>query len=281
MRHKIGFMQGRLSPMVNGKIQAFPKDHWQEEFSKAHALEIGKMEWTLDQEDLYQNPFMNPKGQSEIQSLQKKYSVAIPSVTGDCFMQAPFFKFQDKASGYKQDRILDFENVIKSCGKLGVEFIVFPLVDNSSITSENDEICLFEVMNSQLQLLKDNHVKIVFESDFPPQKLKKFIAKFPKSFFGINYDIGNSASLGFDPQEEINAYGDRILNVHVKDRIRGGSTVPLGQGNAQFDVVFSELAKIPYSGNYILQTARAPNNEHEKFVQDFTLFVIGKIEKWT
>ena len=27
----VGFMQGRLSPMVDGKIQAFPWGHWQEE----------------------------------------------------------------------------------------------------------------------------------------------------------------------------------------------------------------------------------------------------------
>ena len=26
---QIGFMQGRLSPMINGKIQSFPKDNWQ------------------------------------------------------------------------------------------------------------------------------------------------------------------------------------------------------------------------------------------------------------
>jgi len=29
--NRIGFMQGRLSPQVNGKIQAFPWSHWQSE----------------------------------------------------------------------------------------------------------------------------------------------------------------------------------------------------------------------------------------------------------
>ena len=29
---RIGFMQGRLSAMVEGKIQAFPWDEWREEF---------------------------------------------------------------------------------------------------------------------------------------------------------------------------------------------------------------------------------------------------------
>ena len=35
-RGKIGFMQGRLSPLVDGKIQAFPWDCWSEEFSVAN-----------------------------------------------------------------------------------------------------------------------------------------------------------------------------------------------------------------------------------------------------
>ena len=45
-------------------------------------------------------------------------------------------------------------------------------------------------------------------------------------------DIGNSASLGLNPLDEFEAFGDRILNVHVKDRVLGGTTVPLGLGNA-------------------------------------------------
>ena len=36
MEISIGFMQGRLSPLVNGKIQAFPWDYWRDEFSLAN-----------------------------------------------------------------------------------------------------------------------------------------------------------------------------------------------------------------------------------------------------
>ena len=34
-KSRIGFMQGRLSPMVNGKIQAFPYETWKNEFAIA------------------------------------------------------------------------------------------------------------------------------------------------------------------------------------------------------------------------------------------------------
>ena len=88
----IGFMQGRLSPLVNGKIQAFPWDCWGDEFSVANEYGFKIMEWTLDQYQLYENPLMIEKGRREIINLISKYNVSIPSLTGDCFMQAPFFK---------------------------------------------------------------------------------------------------------------------------------------------------------------------------------------------
>ena len=49
-------MQGRLSALVDGKIQAFPWDEWREEFPRANALGLTRMEWTIDQERLRDNP---------------------------------------------------------------------------------------------------------------------------------------------------------------------------------------------------------------------------------
>ena len=34
----LGFMQGRLSPMYNGKIQKFPINHWKSEFFIATSI---------------------------------------------------------------------------------------------------------------------------------------------------------------------------------------------------------------------------------------------------
>jgi L-ribulose-5-phosphate 3-epimerase len=56
--------------------------------------------------------------------------------------------------------------------------------------------------------------------------------------------------------EEIATLGDLIQNVHIKDRLRGGTTVPLGTGAANFDRVFESLGRIGYDGALILQTAR-------------------------
>ena len=92
MSYNIGFIQGRLSPIVDNKIQAFPWDHWEDEFSIANQLGLKLMEWTLDYEKLYKNPLLTNEGQKTIQGLTKKYNIKIPSLTGDCFMQKPFLK---------------------------------------------------------------------------------------------------------------------------------------------------------------------------------------------
>lgn len=92
--------------------------------------------------------------------------------------------------------------------------------------------------------------------------MANFIATYPSKRFGINYDIGNSASLGFDPAEEIAAYGDRIVNIHVKDRMKGGTTVPLGSGSADLPRVFRLLRQVGYRNDFILQTARAQDGNH-------------------
>jgi len=68
--------------------------------------------------------------------------------------------------------------------------------------------------------------------------------------------------LGFNPREEISKYGHRILNVHIKDRLLGGSTVPLGLGSADFKSVLEELQRSSFPGNFILQTARATDGDH-------------------
>ena len=89
---RVGFMQGRLSDVIDGRIQVFPWRCWQEEFLKAQRHDLRLIEWTLDQDRLYENPLLTSAGQYEIGELCRRHGVSIRSLTGDCFMQAPFWK---------------------------------------------------------------------------------------------------------------------------------------------------------------------------------------------
>lgn len=267
----IGFMQGRLCDRVDGKIQAFPWRDWESEFAEAQRIGIRLMEWTLDQERLYENPLMTKAGQERIRHLAEQAGVNIISLTGDCFMQAPFFK----AQGVERSKLLeDLRAILDASSTIGISYVLIPLVDNGSITCEEEEQALIQGLLPLQEYLIRHEMKIVFESDFPAQRLAEFIKQFPADAFGINYDIGNSAALGYDPVEEIANYGERIDNVHVKDRRLHGTTVPLGTGNADLPAAFNALRKAGYTGNFILQTARADDNNHAAAItryRDMTL----------
>ena len=257
--NQIGFMQGRLSPIEEGKIQAFPWEHWRDEFSIAENHGFYSIEWTIDRERLSENPLMTASGRQEIHQLSDRHGIQILSLTGDCFMQAPFWKQE----GSERTALLDEAiAVLAAAAELGIEYVVVPLVDNGRIENNRQQENLLAGLENFISSFEKTNIKIVFESDFPPIQLRNFINDLDKTFFGINYDIGNSAALGYDPAEEIAAYGDRILNVHVKDRILGGTTVPLGQGNADLARVFQLLKEAGYRGQYILQTARAEDGDH-------------------
>lgn len=271
---RLGFMQGRLSPLVDGKIQAFPWDTWQQEFPAAQSLGLGLMEWTLDQDRLYQNPLLTHQGQKEIRRLCQTHQLAIPSLTGDCFMQAPFWKAEHPV---KAGLEADFIAIARACAVVGIEMIVVPLVDNGKLENDQQEDALVAFMLDQTDLFQKLRLRIIFESDFVPDNLARFIDRLPAETFGVNYDIGNSAALGFNPEAEFAAYAPRIMNVHIKDRIRGGTTVALGSGNADFPAVFSLLRDAAYGGYFIMQTARAENGDHAGALSRY----ISQIETWT
>lgn len=276
-RDRIGFMQGRLSPLIDGRIQTFPWPYWQNEFLIAEKHGFRLMEWTLDQDKLYENPLLTLTGQTEINVLRQRHGLVIASLTGDCFMQAPFWKAQ---GGEQKALQHDFLAVAEACTAVGISMIVVPLVDNGRLENAEHENALIAFLQDHAGFLAEHGLKVVFESDFAPADLARFIDRLDPVLFGINYDIGNSAALGFNPSGEISAYGQRIINVHVKDRVLGGTTVPLGTGNADFQTVFKELARLSYTGNYILQTARAPDGDHAKVLCRYRDMTIDWIENY-
>lgn len=273
----IGFMQGRLSPLINDRIQAFPWEFWKNEFSLAQQINIHLMEWTLDQECLNENPLLTEVGQAQIRALCKQHAISIPSLTGDCFMQAPLWK----AKGSERITLeQNFVEIVKGCAAIGIKIMVVPLVDNGRLENNAQEDDLVAFLQSHSDFLAAHGLKVLFESDYVPHELARFIGRLDSSLFGINYDIGNSASLGFDPQEEFIEYGTRIVNVHIKDRVLGGTTVPLGTGSANFEAVFAALNKINYQGNFILQTARAIDDNHSSSLSRYRDMTVNWVKRY-
>ncbi len=269
---RIGFMQGRLSPLVDGRIQAFPWLHWRAEFPTAQSLGLGLLEWTLDHDKFRENPLLTESGRHEIAELSRLHGVLPVSLTGDIFMQAPFWR-SDGAE--RASRLGELDEVLDACAAAGIGIVVVPLVDTGAMQDRNQEELVVDAFMARAERLRRDGLVVAFECDYGPQELARFIEGFPADCFGVNYDIGNSAALGYDCGEEISAYGSRIRNVHVKDRLFGGTTVPLGTGNANLPRALSLLRKSGFAGRFILQTARASNGDHAGAIARYAAMTAG------
>ncbi len=267
-------MQGRLvDSEKRGRIQYFPEKNWIKEMKLANLNNFRLMEWTIDKDNINKNPLYNKILFNKFFKEKKKYNIKIPSATCDFFMQNPFYKLNGKK---KIQSIKNLRTVIINGKILKIKFFVIPLLDKSKITNKKElnEIINFFNNKKFINLLGKNS-KIVFETDFSPKKNLLFIKKFPKKTYGINYDTGNSASYGYNFNEE-KKFFNRVYNIHIKDRRKNGKTVRLGDGDFNFKSFFKFIKKSDYKGNFILQTARSTKKRHieeallnRKFIEKF------------
>jgi hexulose-6-phosphate isomerase len=269
---RIGFMQGRLSPLVGGRIQAFPWLHWRAEFPVAQSLGLGLMEWTMDHDRFRENPLMTESGRREITELARQHGVLPVSLTGDIFMQAPFWHSR---GAERAARLAELDEVLDACAAARIEIVVVPLVDAGAMQDSGHEQLVVDAFGSRAERMRRDGLVVAFECDYGPQELARFIGRLPADCFGINYDIGNSAALGYDCGEEVSAYGSRIRNVHVKDRLLGGTTVPLGSGNADLPRALALLRESGFAGRFILQTARAVDGDHAGAIARYAAMTAG------
>ena len=82
------------------------------------------------------------------------------------------------------------------------------------------------------------------------------LATLVNDFITINYDSGNSASLGYSIFEELNILGNKITNIHIKDRLLNGFSVELGKGNANLKFLKKFIIENNYNGVITFQAYR-------------------------
>ena len=254
MTNFFGVMQGRLLPKFKGNFQAHPVGYWQDEFQIASEIGFDCIEFIFDYYKSESNPLLIDTQLDRILLLSKTNNVSVKSICADYFMKSPIF-LDDKKINSKNKIIL--KRLIKNANFLGVTDVIIPLVDNSSILNDDynqqkASSFLKEVIN-ETEL---HNVNICLETDLPPRKFLKFVENLKNSKIKINYDTGNSVSLGYKFKEELDLYGHLISNIHIKDRVLGGASVPLGTGDCDFKNFFEYLSKKDYGGLFILQAYR-------------------------
>jgi L-ribulose-5-phosphate 3-epimerase UlaE len=253
MKNSIGVMQGRLLPKYNQRYQAHPVNYWQKEFYLAKKIGLDSIEFILDYNDHEINPLLTNNGLNEINKLVLQTGVSVESICADYFMTNPLF-LSDSLNLSKNQNIL--KRLVNNSSQIGVKNIVIPCVDSSSLDSKRKLESFVDAVNPLIEFCEEKQVNLSLETDLSPNSFVKLISKFNSNRITVNYDIGNSASIGFKVDEELDAYGDKISDVHIKDRLKGGGSVVLGEGNSDFELFFSLFKNFNYEGPFIMQAYR-------------------------
>ena len=253
MRNKLGVMQGRLVPKYQGRYQAFPIGMWQDEFKVAQECDLDLIEFILDFNDAEENPLLKSGGINEIKSVIKETGVSVKTICADYFMEAPLHS-NDAKVVKKSFSVL--ERLIEAAKILKITDVVIPCVDQSSLGTEEAVVRFVQQVSKVVPIIEKENINLALETDLAPSLFIELLNKINSNNITVNYDIGNSAALGFDFNEELSAYGERITDIHIKDRILGGGPVILGEGNADFAKFFEKLKEFNYQGPFIMQAYR-------------------------
>jgi L-ribulose-5-phosphate 3-epimerase len=268
---RIGIMQGRLVPPEDGRFQSFPRDAWRAEFPGAAAAGLDAIEWIDDGFGEDVNPLATDEGILEMRRLSAQHGVGVFSVCADYFMEQPFLRVDAETLARTVARL---RWLLQRCRLAGIERAVLPFVDHSSIETHEETARVVEILNEVLPDAAQNGVELHLETSLGPTAFAALLDRVPHASLKVNYDSGNSASLGYRPRDEFAAYGERIGSVHIKDRVRGGGTVPLGQGDADLTAVFDGLHEIGYDGDFVLQVARTVSGGEVAWARSNAAFVV-------
>ena len=274
---KIGVMQGRLLPKYQGRYQAHPIGYWEDEFEIAASLGVDLIEFILDYNDYEENPLMSASGCKKIKDTVNQSGVKVKTVCADYFMDAPLHSTDLNVATLSAAVLRE---LIINSRTIGVTDIVLPLVDHSSVRDLESQDLFIRAIEPFFSYLDEQNMNLNLETDLDPTAFKNLLNQIDSDRVTVNYDTGNSAGLGYDPVQEFAAYGDRITDIHIKDRVKNGFSVCLGQGSADFTKIFKCVQNYGYSGPFIMQAFR-DDDGLEIFKTQLTWLrsLIGNIEE--
>jgi L-ribulose-5-phosphate 3-epimerase len=271
----LAVMQGRLVPPEGGHFQSFPRERWRDEFGLAAEAGLNGIEWIFDVYGEGANPLACDEGIAEMRALSEKTGIVVRSLCADYFIDRPFLR---TTQSEREKLIQKMEWLLARCRIGGISRVVIPFVDRSRIENEDDKIQVLSILRTLLRTAETNRVELHLETSLAPQPFAALLGQCPHPLLRANYDSGNSSSLGYVVSEEFGAYGHRIGSVHIKDRRRGGGTVPVGTGDADLPAVFRGLAALAYRGDYVLQVARSEPNRELSWIAQNRAWVDNQIE---
>lgn len=256
----VGLMQGRLSSLPpDGALGCF-HDFWKLELPKIKSKKIRYLEWIVDHRCKLENPILNDNEKVATIELCKDFGIEVQSAILNIFCKESFLcltNFEEP-----ENTMRPLLNVLKRFVGTQVRVVTLPILDLESaefFLSIENRFC-WEFLNRELSQLD---LRLALELELEFRKIKK-ISENLESFewIGFTFDMGNSVSVQNDSRLEIGCYGEKLFNVHIKDRTHQGDRVALGYGDVNFESVKKSLLRAKYDKLLILEgTWRGDNPE--------------------
>jgi L-ribulose-5-phosphate 3-epimerase len=267
----IGIMQGRLFPPEAGRFQSFPREHWAQEFELAAQAGLDSIEWIYDLYGADVNPIATDPGIQRMKALSTQHHVRVLSICADYFMDKPLVRV---TSAELKERLEILSWLLQRGQLLGINRIVLPFVDASRIETNAEFDSVVDLLRQIEPVTQATGIEIHLETSLEPARFAGLLSRLPYPKIKANYDSGNSSSLGYAPRDEFAAYGERVGSVHIKDRLRGGGTVPLATGDADFPALAECLKAVGYTGDFTLQVARGDPGDEVNWTRKNREFVL-------
>jgi hexulose-6-phosphate isomerase len=272
----IGIMQGRLVPKEEGRFQSFPAKRWRDEFAFGREAGIACIEWIYEEPHEDENPMRTDEGQAEMKRLSAETGVSVWSICADYYMTKRLVRPDATADG---EAVAHLSWLISRAGRFGITYIVLPFVDSSSLKTEAEREALPRILSGVLRDAKAAGVELHLETDLAPRDFAALLERAGHTHLKANYDIGNSAGMGFNQKEELAILAPWLGSVHVKDRVKGGGTVPLGTGNADLPGCFDKIRDAHFSRWFILQVARGDEGDEIAWIRHNRQFVEAQVAR--
>ena len=257
-------MQGRLCPDDNKVLQVFPEKSWREEVDEASRIGFSCFEYLWDKENVFEEIFSDSKNFNFIQNKLTNCGLIAKTVCADALCNFSLIDDREMFFEELQKILLFFRGTT-------VDIIVVPFFDDNLVVDHAGFECAVEALK---QYMFDNpsvvsDYRFALEVDMQGDKLRTGLDANVDSQIGICLDVGNCSGSNFNIENEFVLLKNYIMHVHIKDKLKGGPNVPLGQGAVNFQVVDDVIKKIDYTGDLVFETAYeerplqdAENNYH-------------------
>lgn len=270
--NELGIIQGRLSPPLHGKIQAFPIDTWESEFALARDCGLDAMELVMDSYEWKTNPIWTDKGCQRIIELSQEAGIDVISIDPLYLTERGLLSNSAEIS---RERIDTMKKIIPNCSKIGMDYILMPIMINPSkdvtamLKSDKNWPYVVDFLRSCLEIAEDYGIRFALETALDADEIFDLMDDLKSSSTGVCYDTGNSAYFGHDILADLEKLSQFLVEVHIKDvknTDRNGNpvsffnSVELGTGDVDFTAVFDLLNKIGFGGAYVLQMARGDDH---------------------